>query len=89
MKESADIERLEILLPALYIVHRDSSGVVVSPSDDHCAGVGILQGTGTAVIKVNKKLNFNLITLQCLVFKTESFLLAPVCFDQSSCIPAP
>ena len=55
MKESADIERLEILLPALYPVHRDSGGVVVSPSDDHCAGVGILQGTGTAVIKVYNK----------------------------------
>ena len=46
------VERLEILLPALESIHRDSGHGEHSTSDDKCLGVRILYCTGTSVIEV-------------------------------------
>ena len=81
---SPDVERLEILHPICSVVHWDNVRVGISASDDHCLGVGVLNGTGMALINTITRHLTSHSCSRCIIFETKAWLLAPIRFYQSS-----
>ena len=89
---SPGVERLEILHPALESIYWGSGHGEPSPSDDHCLGVGVLNGTGMALINTITRHLTSHSCSRCIIFETKAWLLAPIRFYQSSwvhCLTAP